>query len=81
MVKKRFTGHRRKLHSSQVFARFHFELKSQGKFGGIYFITKPVFFVTDLDLLKTVLIKDFQHFHDRGMYYNIKDDPLSGNIN
>lgn len=75
-----FSGHRRKLHSSQVFSRFYFELKEQGKFGGIYFFTKPVFFVTNLDLLKTVLIKDFQHFHDRGMYYNTKDDPLSGKI-
>lgn len=73
-------GHRRTLHSSQVFWRFYSELKEKGKFGGIYFFTKPVFFVTDLDLLKTVLIKDFQHFHDRGMYYNVKDDPLSGHL-
>lgn len=73
-------GHRRKFHSSQVFRRFYTELKEKGKFGGIYFFTKPAFIVTDLDLLKTVLIKDFQYFHDRGTYFNTKDDPLSGHL-
>lgn len=73
-------GHRRKLHSSQVFRKFYDELKVQEKFGGIYFFTKPAILVTDLDLLKNVLIKDFTHFHDRGMYHNVKDDPLSGHL-
>lgn len=73
-------GHRRKFHSSQVFSRFYTELKDHGKFGGIFFFTKPVILITDLDFLKTVLIKDFQFFHDRGMYYNLKDDPLSGHL-
>lgn len=73
-------GHRRKYHSSQVFRRFYEELKHRGKFGGIYFFTKPVCLVTNLDFLKTVLIKDFQYFHDRGMYHNVKDDPLTGHL-
>lgn len=63
-----------------MFSRFYYELKEKGKFGGIYFFTKPVIFVCDLDFLKTVLIKDFQYFHDRGMYYNMKDDPLTGHL-
>lgn len=53
-------------------------MKGKGKIGGIYFFTNPVAFITDLDFLKSVLIKDFQYFQDRGMYYNEKDDPLSG---
>jgi cytochrome P450 family 6 len=74
------TGHRRKYHSSQVFRRFYDELKHQGKFGGIYFFTRPACMLTDLDFIKTVLIKDFSYFHDRGTYYNVKDDPLSGHL-
>lgn len=61
-----------------MFSKFYYDLKGKGKFGGIYFFTNPVAFVTDLDFLKNVLIKDFQYFQDRGMYYNEKDDPLSG---
>lgn len=26
------------------------------------------------------MIKDFQHFHDHGLYTNLKDDPLSGHL-
>lgn len=73
-------GRKRVFHSSQVFRRFYEELKDQGRFGGIYFFTKPVVLITDLDFLKTVLIKDFQYFHDRGTYHNAKDDPLSGHL-
>lgn len=73
-------GRKRKFHSSQVFRRFYDELKVKGKYGGIYFFTKPTLIVTDLDFVKTVLIKDFQYFHDRGMYHNVKDDPLSGHL-
>lgn len=73
-------GRKRRFHSSQIFRRFYDEIKKKGKFGGIYFFTKPTLIITDLDLIKTILIKDFQYFHDRGMYYNVKDDPLSGHL-
>lgn len=69
-------GRKRKLHSSQVFAKFYNELKGKGPFGGIYFFTNSVAFATDLDFIKNILVKDFQHFHDRGMYFN--GNPISG---
>lgn len=71
----------KKLNPSFFFSRIYNELKAQGgKFGGYYQSTKPVALITDLELLKYVLVKDFQYFHDREMYYNLKDDPLSGHL-
>ncbi|XP_055591549.1 probable cytochrome P450 6a14 [Uranotaenia lowii] len=55
-------------------------MKGEGTFFGMYFFLQPLIMVTDLDLVKTILIKDFNFFPNRAMYYNIKDDPLSGNL-
>ncbi|XP_055637689.1 probable cytochrome P450 6a20 [Toxorhynchites rutilus septentrionalis] len=46
------------------------------KFGGIFFFVSPVALILDLDFAKDVLVKDFQYFHDRGVYHNEKTDPL-----
>uniref|UniRef100_A0A1L8E431 Putative cytochrome n=1 Tax=Nyssomyia neivai TaxID=330878 RepID=A0A1L8E431_9DIPT len=56
------------------------ELKGKDVIGGIYFLTDPVALILDMDLMKNILIKDFQYFHDRGVYVNERDDPLSGHL-
>ena len=50
------------------------------KFGGIYFTNGPIYFPVDPDLVKRLLVSDFDHFVDRGMYINEEKLPLSVHI-
>ncbi|XP_067213413.1 probable cytochrome P450 6a14 [Linepithema humile] len=47
---------------------------------GMYSFFKPNLVIADLDLIRTVLIREFESFHDRGTFCNEKYDPLSGNL-
>ncbi|KYB24705.1 cytochrome P450 6BK2 [Tribolium castaneum] len=48
--------------------------------GGIYLTLNPAYCAIDLEYVKNIMTKDFQHFVDRGSYYNEKDDPLSAHL-
>ncbi|XP_055549580.1 probable cytochrome P450 6a13 [Wyeomyia smithii] len=68
-------------HLSALAKRQYEQLKSPGrKLGGIFFFINPVAMALELDFVRDVLIKDFQYFHDRGLYYNEKDDPLTAHL-
>ncbi|XP_044260280.1 cytochrome P450 6A1-like [Tribolium madens] len=65
----------------KTLARFYNEMKRRGwKHGGFYFGVSPLYLLVNPDSIKNILTKDFDHFVDRGVYYNEKDDPLSANL-
>lgn len=43
----------------------------------MFFFLTPNIIITDLDVIKDILIKNFDTFHNRGLFHNKKDDPLS----
>lgn len=49
-------------------------------FLGIYLFFHPAILVRDAELVKNMLTRDFQHFHDRGIYCEPKSDPMSAHL-
>lgn len=67
-------------HFVEKFGILYQKFKTKAKIFGTYISIAPSLIVTDLDLLRTILVKDFQYFQDRGVYYNEKDDPLTAHL-
>lgn len=61
-------------------AQVYREMKGSGPFCGLFNFFSPIILALDIDFIKAILVKDFQHFSDRGTFYNIKDDPLSATL-
>lgn len=53
--------------------------KSTERIVGIYLFFQPALLVRDAELVKHILVSDFDSFHDRGVYYN-PSDPFTENI-
>lgn len=65
---------------SHVLKQFYEEFKSKAPVHGLYeFFVRPSFVVTDLDVIKEILIKDFDNFRNRGIYHS-EDDVLSNHL-
>lgn len=47
---------------------------------GFYFSINPNVVITNLETVKNVLVRDFDNFHNRGLYFNKNDDPLSNQL-
>jgi len=62
---------------AQIFNDIYFKHKDK-KYLGIWTYVKPTILVFDLELIKNILVKDFSHFHDRGIVMNDETEPLTG---
>lgn len=70
-----------KIHLGQFFADYYYRTKQLGlKFSGLYFNTTPELLVTDLDLIRQILIKDFDYFPNHGKYVNEADEPINAHL-
>ncbi|XP_017066143.1 probable cytochrome P450 6a14 [Drosophila eugracilis] len=69
-----------KLHFREINQRIYDKFKGKASFGGMYTFFRRTAMITDLDLIKQVMIKDFSYFQDRGTFNNTRDDPLTGHL-
>lgn len=69
---------RQKLSFSDVVERLY--RRTSEPFFGTYAMLRPMLVLRDPEIIRSVLIKDFQYFTDRGVYIDEKKDPLSGHL-
>ncbi|KAK9503566.1 hypothetical protein O3M35_010098 [Rhynocoris fuscipes] len=50
------------------------------RFVGIYQMRLPTLLIRDPELIKQILIKDFEHFMDRGFYTDEEREPLTAHL-
>lgn len=61
------------INHTELMKEIYDTFKGKAKVAGFYMFTKPVAVILDLDVVKSVLIKDFNNFEDRMPYKNNKD--------
>ncbi|XP_058788784.1 probable cytochrome P450 6a14 [Phymastichus coffea] len=50
------------------------------KYFGMYIFHNPILVINDPELIRLILVKDFQYFADRGIHSNVDYDPMSFNL-
>lgn len=75
-----FWGIGRTLHFRDIVIRVYRKFKGQTPFCGFYMFLTKAALILDLELIKHIMIKDFSNFHDRPIFNNVKDDPLTGHL-
>ncbi|XP_017004724.2 probable cytochrome P450 6a14 [Drosophila takahashii] len=69
-----------KYHFRNINQQIYDQFKGKSSFAGMYMFFRRTAMITDLDLIKQVMIKDFNYFQDRGAFNNPRDDPLTGHL-
>lgn len=73
------TGIGTKINNAVKFDEFYYRFKGH-PVGGLFFVFTPAVGIYDPELIQNVLVKDFAYFHDRYLYYNETEDPLSAHL-
>ncbi|KAF5285079.1 hypothetical protein FQA39_LY16768 [Lamprigera yunnana] len=64
----------------EAIGNFHHLMKSRSiPYGGYYVLTKPIFVPVDIELIRRIMISDFDHFTDR-LFHSNTSDPLSSHL-
>lgn len=79
-LKNKLAFNDKSIHPAKHFQNWYNEFKGQHSFMGLILAVKPIAVALDLELIRCILVKDFHHFQNRGLYYNEKDDPLSAHL-
>jgi cytochrome P450 family 6 len=61
----------------QIYQKYYERFKGKAKIVGLYSFFTPELLVIDPELIRDILVKNFQNFTFRGMYYNKEGDPMS----
>lgn len=59
---------------------FYKNFKGKGPAVGLFYFTKPTLLLIDPELVKSILVTNFEIFPDRVLYYNKEDDPISAHL-
>lgn len=70
---------RLKLSIAEVYGNLY-EKSKKLKIAGVYFTYRPGLLINDPELIQNILVKDFSHFTDHGLYVDEDYDPLSGHL-
>lgn len=67
-------------HLADCFRKTYEECKNKDVIAGFYMMIQPVIILTDLELIKIVMVKEFSSFTDRGTFNNEENEPLTGSL-
>ncbi|XP_036340357.1 cytochrome P450 6a22-like [Rhagoletis pomonella] len=70
----------RSISRSEIVSDAYQQFRGKAKFVGTYIFTKPLLVILDLDLVKAILIKDFNKFTDRFQYSADLGNSISANL-
>jgi cytochrome P450 family 6 len=69
-----------KEHASEFMKREYDRFKHKGPAFGLFFLSRKTIVPTDPELVKEILVRSFENFHDHGFPFNEKSDPLATHL-